>query len=55
MSKALVRGPQPAAATAKPDEQKKSSISATEENKGVLDQMKQDLDSVGKMLNPFRW
>jgi outer membrane protein assembly factor BamD len=57
VSKTLVRGPQQpaAAAAAKPDEEKKSSISATEENKGMLDQMKQDLDSVGKLLNPFRW
>ena len=49
---ALVRGPQlptPAAApAAKP-------ATPEEENKGVFDQMKQDLESVGKVLNPFRW
>ncbi len=55
---ALVRGPQPpppAAPAAKPAEQKKPSAQAEEENKGVFDQMKQDVESVGKLLNPFRW
>jgi outer membrane protein assembly factor BamD len=58
ISRALVRGPQQpgnAAAAAKPDGQKKPSITATEENKGVFDQMKQDMESVGKLLNPFSW
>ncbi len=51
----LVRGPQPAQAEApaKPSEQNRSSID--EENKGALNQLRQDLDSVGKVLNPFRW
>ena len=56
---ALVRGPQqltPAAPAAKPAEQKRPpSAKPDEENKGALDQMKQDLESVGKLLNPFRW
>ena len=55
---ALVRGPQqptPAASAAKPAEQKKLSAKPEEENKGALDQLKQDLESVGKLLNPFRW
>jgi outer membrane protein assembly factor BamD len=56
---ALVRGPQlptPAAApAAKPTEQKKPSAQPDEENKGVFDQLKQDMESVGKVLNPFRW
>jgi outer membrane protein assembly factor BamD len=54
----LVRGPQqptPAAPTAKPAEQKKPSAKPEEENKGAFDQLKQDLESVGKLLNPFRW
>ena len=56
---ALVRGPQlptPAAApAAKPAEQKKPTATPEEENKGVFDKMKQDLENVGKVLNPFRW
>ena len=55
---ALVRGPQqptPAAPAAKPAEQKKPSAKPEEENKGAFDQLRQDLDSVGKLLNPFRW
>ena len=55
---ALVRGPQqptPAAPAAKPAEQKKPSAKPDEENKGAFDQLKQDLESVGKLLNPFRW
>ena len=58
LSKALVRGPQqPAsgASTAKPEEQKKSTASPNEENKGTFEQLQQDLESVGKLLNPFRW
>jgi outer membrane protein assembly factor BamD len=56
---ALVRGPQqpttPAASAAKPAEQKKPSAKPEEENKGAFDQLNQDLESVGKLLNPFRW
>jgi outer membrane protein assembly factor BamD len=56
---ALVRGPQqltPAAPAAKPAEQKRPpSANPDEENKGSFDQLKQDLESVGKLLNPFRW
>lgn len=54
LSKALVRGPQQpatAAATAKPDPTAKPN----EENKGAFEQLQQDLESVGKLLNPFRW
>ncbi len=52
----LVRGPQPAKAEtppAKPGEQTNSSTG--EESKGAFDQLREDLDSVGKVLNPFRW
>jgi outer membrane protein assembly factor BamD len=55
---ALVRGPQQpatAAPAAKPAEQKKPSGNLEEENKGTFDQLKQDLESVNKLLNPFRW
>ena len=50
----LVKGPtqlQAQAPTQKPADAKKPD----EENKGVLDQLKQDVDSIGKALNPFRW
>jgi outer membrane protein assembly factor BamD len=55
----LVRGPQPppsAAPAAKPAEQSKSAAKSDDENKGgAFDQIKQDFESVGKLLNPFRW
>jgi hypothetical protein len=53
----LVRGPQqPMAAPApKPVEEKKPAGLPDNENKGALEQMKQDLESAGKLLNPFRW
>ena len=54
----LVRGPQqpPAAApAAKSAEQNKPAAQSDEENKGAFDQLKQDLESVGKLLNPFSW
>ena len=54
LSKALVRGPQQPAA-AKPEGQKKPTAGANDESKGTFEQLQQDLDSVGKLLNPFRW
>jgi outer membrane protein assembly factor BamD len=56
--KQLVLGPQqskPETSAPKVNEEKKPSDTADEENKGALDQLKQDLDSVHKLLNPFRW
>jgi outer membrane protein assembly factor BamD len=57
LSKALVKGPtQPQAPpAAKPQEEKKPVPGQDPENKGVFDQLRQDMDSVGKILNPFRW
>jgi outer membrane protein assembly factor BamD len=58
ISRALVRGPQqPAAAAsaAKADDQKQSAANSNEENKSAFEQLQQDLDNVGKLLNPFRW
>ena len=52
--RALVQGPaqtQPAARTAEP----RKLSPGQEEEKGVFDQLKNDVDSVGKMLNPFNW
>jgi hypothetical protein len=56
ISRALVRGPQQPAgpvAPARPDEQK--TPAKPNEEKGALEQLQHDLDSVGKLLNPFRW
>jgi len=57
LSKALVKGPTQPQATpaAKPQEEKKPVPGQDPENKGVFDQLRQDMDSVGKILNPFRW
>jgi len=57
ISKALVKGPtQPQAApAAKQEEEKKTVPGQDPENKGVFDQIRQDIDSIGKILNPFRW
>jgi outer membrane protein assembly factor BamD len=55
--RALVKGPsqpQPAA-VAKATEQKKPAPGEEEENKGVIDQLKQNLEDISKVLNPFRW
>lgn len=59
-NRVLVKGPvanQTAltAAAAKSTESKPASTSQSDEPKGALDQLRQDLDSVGKVLNPFRW
>ena len=43
------------AAAAKPTGQKKPLAPDDEENKGVIDYLKQDVENVGKVLNPFRW
>jgi hypothetical protein len=54
----LVKGPsqpQTVAAAAKPTEQKKPLLPDDEENKGVIDYLKQDVENIGKVLNPFRW
>jgi hypothetical protein len=40
---------------AKPAEPKRSSSNQDEEPKGVLDQMRQDIENASKVLNPFRW
>lgn len=51
----LVKGPvQPKASTTKPAETKVTSA-ADDEPKGVVDQLRQDMESVSKALNPFRW
>lgn len=57
-SRTLVKGPvqpQPPGAAAKAAEVKKPSQPRDDEPKGVLDQIRQDVESVGKALNPFRW
>lgn len=57
-SRVLVKGPvqpQSVAAGAKPAEPKRSSVSQDDEPKGAFDQIRQDIESVGKVLNPFRW
>jgi hypothetical protein len=57
-NRVLVKGPVPTQSTAsiaKPVEPKTSSTSQSDEPKGVFDQMRQDMDSIGKVLNPFRW
>ncbi|HWO40602.1 MAG TPA: outer membrane protein assembly factor BamD [Candidatus Eisenbacteria bacterium] len=52
---AVVRGAaQPSVQAAKPAEPKKPGAS-DEDQKGVLEQMKEDVDRVGRILNPFRW
>lgn len=57
-ARSLVKGPTlaPAAQVAnqKPAAAK-SPASGGEESKGAFDQLKQDIDSIGKALNPFRW
>jgi outer membrane protein assembly factor BamD len=57
-SRVLVKGPvqpQPPSAAAKASEAKKSTPPGDDEPKGVIDQIRQDVESVGKALNPFRW
>jgi len=52
--RALVQGPAQSQSVAKTAEQRKP-LPGQEEEKGVLDQLKSDVDSVGKLLNPFSW
>jgi outer membrane protein assembly factor BamD len=57
-SRVLVKGPvqpQSVATETKPVEPKRSAASQDDEPKGALDQIRQDIESVGKVLNPFRW
>jgi len=57
-SRVLVKGPvepQPLAAGAKAAEPKNPSANQEEDPKGVLDQMRQDIENASKVLNPFRW
>ena len=54
----LVKGPvqtQPTAGTKQPAEPKSSSISQSDEPKGAFEQMRQDMESISKALNPFSW
>ena len=57
--KALVRGPnqpQPVAPAPKASsEEKKSSTVGEDEEKGVLDQLRENAEALGKILNPFSW
>jgi hypothetical protein len=57
-SRSLVKGPvqtQTTQTTTNPAEAKKPTSSQDEAPKGVFDQMRQDMENVGKVLNPFRW
>jgi outer membrane protein assembly factor BamD len=56
-SRVLVKGPvqpQTNASGAKPAE-KQASANRDDEPKGAFDEIRQDMESVGKVLNPFRW
>ncbi len=57
--KALIKGPsqpQPAATiTAKAAEPKKGAPTFDDEDKGVLDRLKEEAQSISKVLNPFQW
>jgi len=57
-ARSLVKGPslvtQAPPANQKPAETKPAA-SRGEESKGAFDQLKQDIDSIGRALNPFRW
>jgi outer membrane protein assembly factor BamD len=56
-SRVLVKGPVQTQSTvgAKPAEPKRSSSNQDEEPKGVLDQIRQDIENASKVLNPLRW
>ena len=55
-SRVLVKGPIQQQATApKPAETKKPASGQEDEPKGVLDQIRQDVENASKVLNPFRW
>lgn len=57
--KALVRGPSQLPivipASSKPAEPKTAASGQEDESKSVFDQIRGDLENVGKVLNPFRW
>jgi outer membrane protein assembly factor BamD len=56
--KTLIKGPSqpaPAAAVAKTSEKKSTPTFGDEEDKGVFDRLKQDAESLSKLLNPFSW
>lgn len=57
LPKALIKGPsQPTVtASAKSTEPKGTPTFDDEENKGVLDRLKEDAQSISKLLNPFQW
>ena len=56
-SRVLVKGPIQTQANLNPKETaiKRSATSTDDEAKGVFDQLRQDVDSVSKALNPFQW
>jgi len=55
-SRVLVKGPiQQQASTPKPTETKRPAAGQEDEPKGVLDQIRQDVENASKVLNPFRW
>jgi outer membrane protein assembly factor BamD len=57
-NRVLVKGPvqAPAAGSiAKPAEAKNAGASQDEEPKGAFEQIRQDIESISKALNPFRW
>ncbi|HEY7217636.1 MAG TPA: hypothetical protein VH985_04525, partial [Candidatus Binatia bacterium] len=57
-SRILVKGPldpQAAAARAKSTDTRQASATQDDEAKGVLDQLRQNAESVSKVLNPFSW
>jgi outer membrane protein assembly factor BamD len=57
-SRVLVKGPvdpQSAAARTKSPATKQASAAQDDEPKGVFDQIRQDVESVSKVLNPFSW
>ena len=51
----LVKGPTQPQPVAKTTEQKRPVPGQEDESKGVFDQLKGDMENVGKALNPFRW
>ncbi len=56
-NRVLVKGPvqtQSTASIAKPAEAKTATTSQSDE-KGIFDQIRQDMENVGKVFNPFRW
>ena len=51
----LVKGPTQPQPVAKTTEPKRPVPGQEDESKGVFDQLKGDMENVGKALNPFRW